>query len=255
MKKILLTMGACLFAFAAQAQLSDRVAGTYNGALAVSITLTSNGSSSTTEPQVRDVIVNADGDNQMEFQLDNFILNQEGAVMPVGSIRVPDIDLEEDGEAVTFTVNRRITIEAGDDPTQQWMGPILSTMPDSEGQTGILIDMQGRFEGGKLSLSLDIPFSQMYMQIGVTFEGTNPDYEDPAAISGVQAGQMALESSLVDSELSFTGIEGAMRYAIYNVAGRLVDGGYTSGRVNVSTLAKGIYLVQLGGRTVKFVKR
>lgn len=249
MKKILLTMSACLLAFAAQAQLSGRVAGTYNGELAVTL----NGNAVT--PEVRDVIVNADGDNQMEFQLDNFILNQEGAVMPVGSIRVSDIDLVEDGEAVTFTVNRRITIEAGDDPTQDWMGPMLSAMPDSEGQTGILIDMQGRFEGGKLSLSLDIPFSQMGMQIGVTFEGVNPDYNEDSAISSVQAGQVALASSLVDSELSFTGIEGAARYAIYNVAGNLMSQGYTSGRVNVSTLAKGIYLVQMGGRTVKFVKK
>ncbi len=248
MKKILLTMSACLLAFAAQAQLSGRVAGTYNGELAVTL----NGNAVT--PEVRDVIVNADGDNQMEFQLDNFILNQEGAVMPVGSIRVSDIDLVEDGEAVTFTVNRRITIEAGDDPSQQWMGPMLSNYTDPvTGETGIPIDMQGRFEGGQLTLSLDIPFGEL--QIGVTFEGVNPDYNEDSAISSVQAGQVALASSLVDSELSFTGIEGAARYAIYNVAGHLMDQGYTSGRVNVSTLAKGIYLVQMGGRTVKFVKK
>ena len=253
MKKILLTMSACLFAFAAQAQLADRVAGTYSGELAVSIT--TGETTATTSPQVRDVMVNAEDDGQMEFQLDNFILNQEGAVMPVGSIRVSDIDLEEDGEAVTFTVNRRITIEAGDDPSQDWMGPMLSEMPDENGEKGILIDMQGRFEGGKLTLSLDIPFSQMGMQIGVTFDGTNPEYEEDSAISSVQAGQVALASTLVDSELAFTGIKGAARYAIYNVAGHLMDQGYTSGRVNVSTLAKGIYLVQMGGRTVKFVKK
>ena len=248
MKKILLTMGACLLAFAAQAQLSGRVAGTYNGELAVTL----NGNAAT--PEVRDVIVNAEDDGQMEFQLDNFILNQDGAVLPVGSIRVADIDLVEDGEAVTFTVNRRITIEAGDDPSQEWIGPGLSAYTDPvTGETGIPIDMQGCFEGGQLTLSLDIPFGGL--QIAVTFEGVNPDYEEDSAISSVQAGQVALASSLVDSELAFTGIEGAARYAIYNVAGNLMGQGYTSGRVNVSTLAKGIYLVQLGGRTVKFVKK
>lgn len=253
MKKVLLTV--CLFVMAviANAQLADQVAGTYSGTLIV--TITAEGESATADPGQQDVIVDKVGDNQMELHLNNFVLVSEGEPMPVGNITVPAIDLVEKDGAITFEKKDNISIENGDDPTYEgaWMGPTISAMPDpTTGKPGVNISMTGKVEAGKMTLSLDIPFAAMGMQIAVTYGGTNPNY---TAIQTIRKDKVALTSSAVKDELSFIGIEGAVNYAVYNIAGNLVKKGHTTGSVNVSTLNSGIYLIKIGGVTMKFVKR
>lgn len=255
MKKVLLTV--CLFVMAviANAQLADQVAGTYSGTLSVTIAV-AGGEPAAADPGQQDVIVDKVGDNQMELHLNNFILVSEGQPMPVGNITVPAIDLVEKDGAITFEKQVKIYMTPGDDPNfekDDWMGPFVSAMKDpTTGEDGVNISMTGKVEAGKMTLSLDIPFAVMEMQIAVTYEGTNPNY---TAIQTVRKDRVVLISSAVKDELSFIGIEGVADYAIYNIAGNPVKKGYTAGCVNVSALNSGIYLIKIGGVTMKFVKR
>lgn len=146
---------------------NNGVAGTYSGNLGVTI----NRVDPISSPQSIELTNSSEG--KVNFLLKNFILaadesGEPGSVIPVGNIKITDIELVESNGKYTFTKTvDKLKIEAGDQagikPTE-WMGPILSA-------SGIPVTLNGTITGNDIKLDISIPFSKD-MDIAVQFSGT-----------------------------------------------------------------------------------
>lgn len=146
---------------------NNGVAGTYSGNLGVTI----DEKGPISSPQSIELTSPSEG--KINFLLKNFILASDesgdpGSVIPVGNIKIADIELVESNGKYTFTKTvDKLKIEAGDKegikPTD-WMGPILSA------QGGIPVTLNGTITGNDIKLDISIPF--MNMDITVQFSGT-----------------------------------------------------------------------------------
>ena len=141
------------------------VAGTYAGTLGV--TLDGEGPISSSQS----IELTSPADNKINFVLKNFILQagmggEAGQSVPVGNIKITDIDLVGTNGNYTFTKTANIKIEAGDKEgiaSDAWMGPIIS------GTSGIPVTLKGTITGNDIKLDITIPF--MNMNIAVQFSG------------------------------------------------------------------------------------
>lgn len=140
------------------------VAGTYAGNLGVTI----NGQGPISSSQNIELTSPAEG--KINFLLKNFILQagssgEAGETIPVGNIKITDIDLVGSNGNYTFTKKvDKLKIEAGDQAgINQWMGPGLS-------EAGIPVTLKGTITGNDIKLDIDIPFS--VLKIAVQFSGT-----------------------------------------------------------------------------------
>ena len=95
------------------------------------VTVNTEEGSETTERQVADVTVETLDNGNINFVLKNFYLDG----LAVGNIAVNNIEVAKDG---SFAFNDNIQIAAGDDPNENWSGPMLGNVP---------LDLQGRFIG------------------------------------------------------------------------------------------------------------
>ena len=80
---------------------------------------------------------------------------------------------------------------------------------------------------------------------------------DPAlATDNVSKNQISLFPNPVKNELNVKGISKVTRYEIYAVDGKLVGKGEfkPSSKIEVSLLVPGIYLLQIDGKHLKFIK-
>lgn len=142
------------------------VAGTYAGNLGVTI----DDSDPITSSQT--IELTSPAETKINFTLKNFILQagaggEAGQTLPVGNIKITDIDLVGSNGNYTFTKTSNIKIEAGDQAgisEEQWLGPTLS------GTAGIPITVKGTITGNDIKLNITIPF--MSMNIAVQFSGT-----------------------------------------------------------------------------------
>lgn len=142
------------------------VAGTYSGNLGVVI----DGEGPVSSPQSIELTSPAKG--KVNFVLKNFILasNAEGTEagsMPIGTIKIDNIDLVESNGKYTFTKTvDKLKIEAGDKEgikNEEWIGPVLSA-------NGIPVTLKGTVNGNSIDLDITIPFGAM--NIAVEFSGT-----------------------------------------------------------------------------------
>lgn len=142
------------------------VAGTYAGNLGVTI----DDSDPITSSQT--IELTSPAETKINFTLKNFIHQagaggEAGQTLPVGNIKITDIDLVGSNGNYTFTKTSNIKIEAGDQAgisEEQWLGPTLS------GTAGIPITVKGTITGNDIKLNITIPF--MSMNIAVQFSGT-----------------------------------------------------------------------------------
>lgn len=151
MKKTLLLAAFGIFSLAGFAQTSK----TYTDDLIVTI----NDQSTPAQKSNIDFVNHEDG--TCDFVLKNFCLTIEGEVMPVGNIELKGVDLVAGDSYNTFETNQTINILPGDDPDQEWIGPILREVP---------IDMQGKINEDHLYCTIDIDMMSTLQQIiKVTF--------------------------------------------------------------------------------------
>lgn len=103
------------------------VAGTYAGNLGVTI----DDSDPITSSQT--IELTSPAETKINFTLKNFILQagaggEAGQTLPVGNIKITDIDLVGSNGNYTFTKTSNIKIEAGDQAgisEEQWLGPTV----------------------------------------------------------------------------------------------------------------------------------
>lgn len=114
-----------------------------------------------TGPYDATVYVTENDDNTINFQLKNFMLEQDGDIMPVGNINVNKIPVTKTDGITNFADEQTIQIEEGDDPTvPYWAGPMLGDIP---------LKLSGCYNDEHLYVTIDIPLSeelQVYVELG-----------------------------------------------------------------------------------------
>jgi hypothetical protein len=114
-----------------------------------------------TGPYDATVYVTENDDNTINFQLKNFMLEQDGDIMPVGNINVNKIPVTKTDGITNFADEQTIQIEEGDDPTvPYWAGPMLGDIP---------LKLSGCYSDEHLYVTIDIPLSedlQVYVELG-----------------------------------------------------------------------------------------
>lgn len=133
MKKTLLLAAFGIFSLTGFAQTSK----TYTDDLVVSI----DGVSAPAQKSNIEFVNNENG--TCNFLLKNFCLG----AFPVGNIELKNVELVSGDSYNTFETNQTIKILPGDDPNQEWIGPLLPDVP---------IDMQGKINEEQLYCTIDI---------------------------------------------------------------------------------------------------
>ena len=108
-------------------------------------------------------------DGKYTLSLNNFVLQSEGTVIPVGNIVLTDIEGIKENGVTTFKINRDITIADGNDPSvEMWMGPMFGNVP---------INTIAEIRGDKLYVVIDIYLESLGQTIKVIFG--NGGYQIP----------------------------------------------------------------------------
>ena len=150
----------------------------YNEELLVTI----NGE--TSAPQNADVAVEENADGTINFVLKNFILVSGEESMPVGTISVKNITVQEGADGVkSFAFDGKIIIENGDqEGVDAWFGPSLQEIP---------IVLNGKLNNRKLFATINIVMEQLGQTILVQLgnedfnivPGETKTYKEPLVVS------------------------------------------------------------------------
>ena len=77
-----------------------------------------------------------------------------------------------------------------------------------------------------------------------------------AGVSALQQGETKLASTLVDNYVSIAGLDGVASISIYSLDGRTVkQTRQNASEIYVGDLAKGLYILNVDGKTFKYCKR
>lgn len=146
MKKIIMF---CAFALASIGAMATD----YTDTLEVTV----NGVATT---QTAKIFVDKQDNGKYNLQLNNFVLNMMGVPMYVGNINLADVEGTTTGDLTTLNFNSPITITAGDDPAQSWIGPMLGEVP---------VSMTAELRGDELYTVIDITMASLNQTIQVVF--------------------------------------------------------------------------------------
>ena len=109
-----------------------------------------------TEPQEANVVISYLEDGTCNLSLEKFCLGSGEDILPVGNINVKGLTLTEVDGVKTFSTKQIILIEAGDENTESWIGPMLGEVP---------IELTGKLTDEKLFCSIDIDMMSSLEQI------------------------------------------------------------------------------------------
>ncbi len=131
------------------------------------------------------IVENPDG--TYNFELSNFILSSDGTDMPIGSIRLTGIEMNEREGVLCFSKEQMVQIVPGDAegvPAEQWFGPMLGELP-------IVLD-EGYVYDGHIFVHLSIDMQEaMGQMINVTVGDKTNIPESVTGIGEVKADNKA----------------------------------------------------------------
>ena len=167
MKRTLLTVFCAVLGLCAMAQNAT----TYTEPIVVTINEESS------EPQPSEVIVYANEDGTIDFELKNFVLTMSGNTISVGNIVVKNLQTEQGEDGLThFAFNDTINIEAGDlEGIDMWYGPMIGDVP---------LDLKGKLNDSKLFVTIDIDMQSSLGQIIYVQVGTDDFTDEPETVPG-----------------------------------------------------------------------
>ena len=150
MKKLLLVLFCCFATLAVNAQeksYTDNLLLTVDG-------------QSVMIPDVT-VLYQDNGDGTANFLLKNFCLASGTNYIPVGNIRVNNMNLNKGEKYDTFEFHDKIIMEEGDkdalpEGTDMWLGPVLFS-------DGLKIDLSGKVNNDKLYVIINLDISDLGM--------------------------------------------------------------------------------------------
>lgn len=175
MKKIFTLIAAFMAVAGAYAQdLTACLNDSYAGKVIVSI------NEAVAEPVDANVTITKKAGNKIDFTLRNFVLVDEGDMMPVGNVELVDIDLvaAADGKGVTFATTQDIMIGEGDlEGVDLWMGPLICL------EGAIPVVLAGKADGDDVDIDIDIDLPALGQVVHVDFIAG----ADPSGIKSVNA--------------------------------------------------------------------
>ncbi|MFL1684508.1 calycin-like domain-containing protein [Coprobacter secundus] len=167
-----------------------------------------------TPAQSTTVTVTETGNGEYTFSLKNFKLSMGEMELPVGSIILEGVKGETDAQGfTTLTFNESVTIQAGDDPEESWMGPNLGPVP---------IDMTGKFKGDKLYCNIDINMVTLSQVIKVQFGSEFSSIEDVKVSDNGKVDVYTLGGILVRRQVEAASATNDLPQGIYIVNGKKV---------------------------------
>ena len=227
MKKKLLSTIVAFIAIAmslpAHAQISQEAAGIYKGLLTITVDETSM------SPVQENVYLTASDATHATLEIRDFSFGG----ISLGNITVPEVELQKEGSTINLlpkTVDLNLAI----------IGKVKVSLE------------QSTIKDKVLELSLNVIPDDADMDIHVGFEGTNSS----TGITDTPAGNK--HPVYYDATTDALIIKGAesQRYEIFNLTGvQTMSGIIMTDNINVSHLSRGIYLIKIGNRAVKFVKK
>lgn len=197
MKKIFTFLAAALFAATVNAE-------NYTGKLKVNVNGAEADLGNTT------VDMTATGSDACSFTLKNFTFVEGETEMPVGTINLKGILLEQKGLVKTFYGRQDLTIDNGDDPNVGfWMGPVLGEMP---------IFIQGTVYNGKMNAVILIDANKNNLGVIKVYFGENADEVGQIANSGFEKYHKAGSTDEANAWHSFGSSDGLMAGAVKGTA-------------------------------------
>lgn len=163
-----------------------------------------------TGPYDATVYVTENDDNTINFQLKNFMLEQDGDIMPVGNINVNKIPVTKTDGITNFADEQTIQIEEGDDPTvPYWAGPMLGDIP---------LDMKGKYDDAHLFVTIDIDLTDL---MGQTIQVTLGKEGDVTTVASVKVSKKNAASGVI-YDLNGRKVSEMQRGRFYIVDGKIV---------------------------------
>lgn len=119
-------------------------------------------------PSRESVTIMATDGTHINFALKNFILNEEDTQVPVGTVRLQDVELKEEADGtITLRYDKDTQIIHGDPtiiiygeeidvPEDAWLGPMLPLIP---------IKLVGTLKDGVININIDINMEATLGQI------------------------------------------------------------------------------------------
>ena len=132
-----------------------------------------------------------------------------------------------------------------------------------------LLDVNKKIESGKLykaavvfSSSVDganyngcVGSELCLDNLTVTYSTEAPGI-DPTSIGNNAMANLSIYPNPATTVINIAGVEAGSAYVIRNIAGATIEQGeLNNAQVNVAELATGIYFLEIGGKTVKFIKK
>ncbi len=223
------------------------ISGQYLGKLNVTV------DESTADEADESVTIEVNDDfTEATFILENFFLIIDNEATPIGTIRIPNIPIETEGNVVKLKSSVDINIEPGDDELLEgsglsfWLGTLLGEIP---------IELEATIEKDVVDVDIDIilPTGEDAQIIEVHFAGAK---KYPDAVTTIEEEKNEAYVYRIDgNSIGISGIEEGSYYQIYSHTGALVMNGILrSTTINTERLMQGIYLFRVGNQVLKFVR-
>lgn len=154
MKKIFTLFMVSLMTLASSAEdLTQYINDNYDGKVLVNV------NDAITGPSDAKVTITKKANNTIDFTLKNFVMWSDGIAMPVGNVSVTDMQLQstETEGKVSFTMEKTIVLEDGDDPEYGfWMASMLPPVP---------IVLRGEAAGDYMDIDISIDMQEAIGQM------------------------------------------------------------------------------------------
>ncbi len=236
MKKNLLLLftvliAASLTSFAQADGIAQEAAGAYNGPLKVSSDGITMG-----QPSKENIYLVATDDTHVTLQIKDFKFTFGTSTIPLGDIIVENAEVSKEGNTIRIQPK---------DVTLELIQPI--------GKVEVHLQASS-ITDNTLTLALNVEtIYPTALVIDVDFTGKrNTESIHPA----MTADKFTISPSTATDHITVKGAAAQATYSIYNITGSPVSSGaLNNNTISVSGLSKGIYLLKIGNRTVKFVKK
>lgn len=216
--------------FAQGQGVAQEAAGAYTGSLKVSSDGVTMG-----QPSTENIYLIATDDTHVTLEIRDFKFTLGTMTVPLGDVIVEGAEVSKEGNTIQIHPT---------DATLELIQPI--------GQVQVHLQASSITDH---TLTLALTVETIYpteLVIDVDFTGkTNSESIYQAATD-----KFTIYPSATTDRIQVKGAPEHVAYSIYNITGSHINSGVlSSNTISVSGLAKGIYLLKIGNRAVKFVKK
>lgn len=165
-----------LFATTLLATLTFAVATATDYTDSLAVTIDYGGTVIECDPDLTTISVDENADGTYSLSLKNFILNLAGDELAIGNINIDNVPALSNAYSTYLATSQTIALEAGDDDSVTWYGPMLTG-----GEAIIPVTLAGKVLDDSFCATIDIDFSGMAITVtfgSATYQLPNAGFED-----------------------------------------------------------------------------